>query len=131
MSWSKQDKYIVTASNDATARIINVENRSKDTYKLLPHPSFIYSAKFHPHSHEIVCTGCYDKVIRVWSIKTKKSQKDGQLLQELTGHQGYVNALIFSDNGKFLYTADSMGGIIEWNCYINSENDKNVTRKGN
>jgi jouberin len=100
-----------------------VENRSKATYKLLPHPSFVYSVKFHPNSEDIVCTSCYDKVIRVWSIKTKKSQAasqpNGQILQELTGHRGYINTICFTDHGQFLYSADSVGAIFEWKCYAN------------
>jgi jouberin len=99
-------------------RIIDVENRSRETYKLLPHPSFIYSAKFHPNSEDFVCTSCYDKVIRVWSIKTKKTQTNGILLQELNGHRGYINTICFSDNGLFLYSADSVGSIFEWRCYV-------------
>jgi jouberin len=101
--------------------VIDVESRSKNTHKLLPHPSFIYSVKFHPNSNQIIGTSCYDKVIRVWTIKTKKSDKNGRLLQELNGHHGYVNSLCFSLNGKRLYSADSVGCIKEWNCYINEE----------
>jgi jouberin len=85
----------------------------------LPHPTFIYSAKFHPNSEDIVCTSCYDKVIRVWTIKTKKGQTNGQLLQELNGHRGYINTICFSDNGLLLYSADSVGAIFEWKCYVN------------
>lgn len=121
MSWSKLDKFIVTASNDATARVIDVENRAKDTFKLLPHPTFIYSAKFHPNSQEIVCTSGFDKVIRIWSIKTASTDPHGQLLQELSGHRGYINSLCFTDNGQYLYSADSEGAILEWKCYMSKD----------
>ena len=128
LNWSKLDKYLVTASNDATARIYDIENRSKDHFKILPHPTFVYTAKFHPDSLDIVCTAGYDKVIRIWSIsaKSKKSQKYGELLQELFGHSGYINTICFSSDGFFLYSGDSAGSIKSWNAY----SEKDIPRKG-
>lgn len=118
MSWSKNDKYLVTASNDATARVIDVETRAKVPFKILPHPNFLYTAKFHPNSSDVIVTSGYDKVLRVWTItnKRKMNQKYGQLMQELFGHQGYVNSSCFSQDGTTLYSADSVGKIIAWNC---------------
>ncbi len=118
MSWSKGDNYLVTASNDATARVIDVESRSKTAYKILPHPNFLYTAKFHPNSSDMIVTSGYDKVVRVWTIggRKKAGQKYGQLLQELFGHVGYVNSSCFSGDGAVLYTADSVGKILAWNC---------------
>jgi jouberin len=129
IGWSKLDKYIVTASNDATSRIIDIENRSKDAYRILPHPSFLYTAKFHPNSLDIVCTSGYDKVIRVWSINDNKkvNQKYGFLLQEIYGHSGYVNSTCFSNDGLIFYSADSIGKILAWNC--NSTNSSKESFK--
>lgn len=100
-----------------------MENKSKEAYKILPHPSFLYSAKFHPDSLDIVCTSGYDKVIRIWSInnKKKKYQKYGELLQELNGHIGYVNSICFNSDGNLLYSADSAGEIKVWNCFLSNE----------
>ncbi|CAF0887332.1 unnamed protein product [Brachionus calyciflorus] len=118
ISWSKLDKYIVTASNDATARVIDFESKSKEPFKILPHPNFLYSAKFVPDSLDIIVTAGYDKVIRVWSIGNtkKKFQKFGELLQELYGHNGFINTTCFSTDGSLFYSADSAGEIKTWNC---------------
>lgn len=118
MNWSKNDKFLITASNDAISRLIDVENRSKEAVKILPHPNFLYTAKFHPNSSDIICTSGYDKVIRVWTINIKKraNQKYGQLLQELFGHSGYINSTCFSSDGTILYSADSVGNILSWNA---------------
>lgn len=98
-------------------RVLDIENRSKEPYKILPHPSFLYTAKFHPNSIEIICTSGYDKVIRIWSISSvSKNQKYGQLLQEMYGHNGFVNTTCFSADGSILYSADSNGKILIWNC---------------
>ncbi|RNA40529.1 jouberin isoform X2 [Brachionus plicatilis] len=122
ISWSKSDKYIVTASNDATARVFDIETKSKEPFKILPHPNFLYTAKFFPHSSDMVVTGGYDKVLRIWSIDNpkKKLQKYGELLQELYGHEGYINTTCFSNKADTFYSADSLGKIKVWNCYSES-----------
>ena len=99
---------------------MDVENKSKETFRILPHPSFLYSAKFHPNTVDVVCTSGYDKVIRIWSInsKSKRHEKYGQLLQELTGHTGYINTLCFSADGNLLFSADSAGKIKCWSSHV-------------
>lgn len=112
-------------------RVLDIEKKnSKEAYKLLPHPTFIYTVKFHPESLDILCTGGYDKVIRVWSInnKRKKSSKYGELLQEIFSHSGYINSICFAHDGLTFYSADSAGIIKSWNCF-NTENF-NLNHKG-
>jgi jouberin len=112
-------------------RVLDIEKKnSKEAYKLLPHPTFIYTVKFHPESLDILCTGGYDKVIRVWSIsnKRKKSSRYGELLQEIFAHSGYINSLCFSFNGLILYSADSAGVIKSWNCF--NKEDHSLNHKG-
>ncbi len=97
-------------------RIFSVFGSSKDT-KILPHPTFVYSARFHPFTDKIVCTGGYDKILRIWSIV--KPTQFGQLVQELYGHIGYINSLCFTIDGLRLYSADSFGKIFSWKCFMN------------
>ena len=35
--------------------------------KLFPHPSYVYTTKYHPISQNLIITGSYDKTIRVWN----------------------------------------------------------------
>lgn len=125
ISWSKSDNYVVTASNDATARIFDNELKSKEAFKILPHPSFVYTAKFVPNSLDKIVTGGYDKVIRIWSIgnQKKKYQKYGELLQELYGHNGYINSTCFTNDTKTFFSADSLGVIKMWK----TNSDSNTT----
>lgn len=37
--------------------------------KILPHPAYVYSSQFHPRVDNIIVTGCYDQVIRVWDTQ--------------------------------------------------------------
>ena len=43
---------------------------SSNPEKLLPHPSFVYCAKFHNRVQKIVVTGSYDSLVRVWNLQT-------------------------------------------------------------
>lgn len=110
-----------------------MESRSKEAFKILPHPSFLYSVRFHPNSDDLVVTGGYDKIVRVWFVNCSSKGKHfgdkyGQLLQELSGHVGYVNALCFSADGDCLYSADSAGRIKCWATPLKSE-PKNIGNK--
>lgn len=68
--------------------------------RVFPHPSFVYTAKYHPIADWLVVTGCYDSVIRIWNANVKEIH--GQLLQELDGHKGFVNTLCFDAEGTYL-----------------------------
>jgi len=78
---------------------------------MLPHPSYVYCAKYGPDNATIVATGCYDRIIRIWT-NDRRSRKL-ELIQELEGHEGFVNSMVFQKNGN-LITADSVGLIILW-----------------
>lgn len=74
---------------------------------MLPHPSFVYTCSI--TSNNIIATGCYDKIVRIWT----KGEKF-VLRLELEKHTGYVTSVIFNKNGNLLYSADSLGLILEW-----------------
>jgi len=52
------------------ARVWKTDKTSNVLAKMLPHPSFVYTAKFHRTVEKIVVTGGYDRLIRVWSLQT-------------------------------------------------------------
>lgn len=79
---------------------------------MLPHPSYVYCARYAPGKTTIVATGCYDGVARIWASGNGRSMKR-ELSQELEGHEGFVNSMVFQKNGN-LITADSVGSIILW-----------------
>ena len=41
-----------------------------------------------------------------------------QLVQELSGHGSYINALCFDEDGARLYSGDSLGSIRLWNVFV-------------
>lgn len=68
--------------------------------RVFPHPSFVYTAKYHPMADSLVVTGCYDSVIRIWNANVEEIH--GQLLQELDGHKSFINTLCFDAEGMYL-----------------------------
>nr|XP_033794790.1 jouberin isoform X2 [Geotrypetes seraphini] len=117
LCWSRDDRQMLTSSSDGTVRMWKVEAQSTSTLKVIPHPSFVYTAKYHPVAVHLVVTGCYDSVIRVWNVKVKELH--GQLLQEFDGHRSFINTLCFDAEGFHMFSGDSTGLLIIWNTFVN------------
>ncbi|RMC12961.1 hypothetical protein DUI87_10488 [Hirundo rustica rustica] len=98
LCWSKDNQYLLTASSDGTVRMWKIETKAASAVRVFPHPSFVYTAKYHPVADLLVVTGCYDSVIRVWNANVKEIH--GQLLQELDGHKSFINTLCFDAEGS-------------------------------
>ncbi|XP_010131482.1 PREDICTED: jouberin [Buceros rhinoceros silvestris] len=116
LCWSKDNQYLLTASSDGTARMWKIEMKVASAVRVFPHPSFVYTAKYHPIADWLVVTGCYDSVIRIWNANVKEIH--GQLLQELDGHKGFINTLCFDAEGLHMFSGDSSGLIIVWDTSV-------------
>ncbi|XP_073527390.1 jouberin isoform X2 [Phyllobates terribilis] len=123
LCWSRDDHHLLSASSDGTVRLWRIGNEASSALKVLPHPSFVYTAKFHPMSDHLAVTGCYDAVIRVWNMKVKEI--NGQLLQEFDGHKSFINSLCFDAEGLHMFSGDSSGLIIIWNTSISRSSQQN------
>ncbi|XP_036024796.1 jouberin isoform X4 [Onychomys torridus] len=116
LDWSKDDRFLVTSSSDGTARVWKNEINSTSTFRVLPHPSFVYTAKFHPATRELVATGCYDSMIRIWKIDMREDAP--VLVRQLDVHKSFVNSVCFDDEGHHMYSGDCIGVIVVWDTYV-------------
>ncbi|XP_023276724.1 jouberin-like isoform X2 [Seriola lalandi dorsalis] len=117
LCWSRDDRRLLSASSDGTVREWNVERLLGTAQKVLPHPSFVYCAQYHPTTQSLVVTGGYDSLVRVWRLDV--SDVNGQLLQEFEGHNSFINTVCFDSEGRRMFSADNTGLIIVWKTSVN------------
>ena len=92
--------------------------------QVLPHPSYVYCAKFHSDNFTIIATGCHDHVVRIWTSKSHNSHQrhhdspEYVLQQELESHEGSVSSICFEKKGSGLLSADTLGVVIQWSVVI-------------
>lgn len=75
----------------------NVERLQGTAQKVLPHPSFVYCAQYHPAAQNLALTGGFDALLRVWRVDV--DDVNGQLLQEFDGHGNFINTICFDSEG--------------------------------
>ncbi|NXO81306.1 AHI1 protein, partial [Sitta europaea] len=126
LCWSKDNQYLLTASSDGTVRMWKIEMKAASAVRVFPHPSFVYTAKYHPVADSLVVTGCYDSVIRIWNANVKEIH--GQLLQELEGHKSFINTLCFDAEGHRMFSGDSSGLIIVWDTPVKGSSPQHFQR---
>ena len=51
---------------------------------MLPHPGYVYTARYHPKVQKIVATGGFDQILRVWSLQD--AGKHAQVSNTLWAH---------------------------------------------
>jgi len=98
-AFNSDDKFVVTASRDGTARVWEVAT-GRSSVMLRGHTGTVHSAAFSPDGKFII-TGGGDVTARVWEVAT------GNVLTVLRGHAGAVYAAAFSFDGTLLVTASA------------------------
>jgi len=94
VAWSSDDRWILTASKDKSARIWDARTGGLQQ-TLLGHQGSVLAVAIAPKG-KLVATGSADDTIRLWDARS------GQCLRTLTNHQGDVLSLAFSPDGNLL-----------------------------
>ena len=94
VAWSPDDRWLLTASKDKSARIWDARTGALQR-TLVGHQGSVLAVAFSPKG-KLVATGSADDSIRLWDARS------GQCLRTLTNHQGDVLSLAFSPDGNLL-----------------------------
>jgi WD40 repeat protein len=95
-TFSPDGKYVLTGSDDATARIYEAAT-GREMHVLIGHKSKITVATYSPCG-KYVLTGSGDTTARIYEAST------GKEMQVLTGHTGWINTATYSPDGKYVLT---------------------------
>ncbi|OQV18569.1 Jouberin [Hypsibius exemplaris] len=115
LEWSRDDSLLLTACADGTVKVWSlVDTLREKVVASLPHPGFVYCARFHPKRQQVVATGCYDGIVRIWRLESHSSEYT--LLQELGGHNSFVNVLLFESSGRSFFSAGNDSIVRQWGC---------------
>ncbi len=105
MRYSPDGRYIVTASDDKTAAVWDIETGT--TFLQLAHPDRVLDANFRPDGRYIV-TACQDGIARVWDAAT------GEEVLQLEGHTSRIGTASFSPDGRTVVTASTDKTVRIW-----------------
>jgi len=98
-SFSSDGKYVLTGSDDGTARIWNAE--TGQCIKILEgHAGWVNSCSFSSDG-KYVLTCSDDKTARIWNTET------GECLRVLKGHTLGIDFCSFSPDGKYVVTVSN------------------------
>ncbi len=110
---SRNGKFLVSASNDGSAMLWNLENRKKPVQKFIGHTFWVNSVDISADGAFVV-TGSDDCTARLWDAKT------GKVLKVFEGHSASVTVSITA-NAKYVITSSRDATTKIWNLESGAE----------
>ncbi len=95
--FSPDGNYVLTASDDKTARIYEVSS-GNELHVLSGHSSKINTAVFCPEG-KYALTASDDSTARIYEVSSGKG------LYVLSGHEGFISSAVFSSDGMYVLTS--------------------------
>jgi len=109
VAFSADNRQIVSGSRDRTIRLWNTLAKCKYTIEENCHTHWVSCVKFSPNTNNpVVVSGGWDKLVKVWDLTTC------QLLRDLPGHTGYLNAVTVSPDGSLCASGGRDGTAMLW-----------------
>lgn len=112
VAFSVDNRQIVSGSRDKTIRLWNTLGDCKYKWGLNEdgHKDWVSCVRFSPNATNPVIVSCgWDKQIKVWTLTPKTN-----LLHNLVGHDGYINAVTVSPDGSLCASGGKDGTTMLW-----------------
>ena len=103
----KQQKYIVSGSDDKTVRVWSLDT-GQQTHLLRGHTDSVSTVAISPDNKFIV-SGSHDNTISVWNLDT------GQRIHLFRGHSDMVRCVVVSRDNKFVVSGSKDNRVKIWN----------------
>ena len=107
IAFSKDEKYVVSASRDLSVKIWSAKTGELLNSIEQRHSDNIFDIEFHPHT-KYFATASADKTIRLWNVEK------GTVIKTYAGHEKTVVDIEFSPDGYFMYSASVDGVVYVW-----------------
>ena len=110
LDYSKDGRFIVSGSEDGTARIWDLDTNSHrvlETQATEGEDTAVVSVSV-SHDGRLVAAGCKDKIIRIWDVQT------GFLVERLRGHADWVRSVAFTLDDRGLISSSDDKKIKRW-----------------
>lgn len=110
VAFSADNRQIVSASRDKTIKLWNTLGECKYTIQDGDaHSDWVSCVRFSPDNGQpTVVSGSWDKTVKVWNLTNCK------LRNTLTGHSGYVSAVVVSPDGSLCASGGKDGVVLLW-----------------
>jgi WD40 repeat protein len=123
-SFGPDGTHVVTASEDKTARVWNLQGTRPTFVALEGHQDAVNSASFSPDGAHVV-TASEDKTARVWDRRGERPT-----FVTLEGHRAAVNSASFSPDGTHIVTASADGTVRVWPVFPDASELVRLVRAG-
>ncbi len=110
VSFSSDGKLLASGSADRAVKVWDVAT-GKRLHTLGESTDWVYTTAWHPRAQRLAAAGV-DRSIRVWEV----SAAAGKIVQSAFAHEAPVSRIVYSEDGKTLYTLGEDHSLKAWDA---------------